>query len=166
MKHIASLIIALLLVVSGVLGYSYHQKSTEAEDAKSGLLSVSNTAMFCLTDMDALVTMVENNVSDSVIRERVSRYTFCALMLSEASASLYDATGEKIYWDVHVASTNLADFFNHVRNQYSREGIERNADLFEELGEAIFQVYDALGKGNLTETQTERLLNLAKTLSW
>ncbi len=65
MKHIASLIIALLLVASAVLGYLYHRKSAEAEDAKSGFLSVSNTALFCLTDMGALETMFKNNASES-----------------------------------------------------------------------------------------------------
>ncbi len=167
MKRIASLIIALLLVVSCSLGYAYYQKSNEAEDAKSGLISVSNTALLCLTDVDALVTMAENNVSDSVIRERVTRYAYCAETLSEASASLYEATGEKIYWEVHVASTNLADFFNHARNiKNPRGAIEKNAGVLEELSEAVFQVYDALRKGNLTETQSKRLLNLTESLSW
>ncbi|WP_240911690.1 hypothetical protein [Thermococcus sp. LS1] len=76
-------------------GYTYYEKRAEVDDAKRGLIAVSNTALFCLTDIGALETMLENNTSEELVREGIGRYAFCSLTPSEASASLYDITGEE-----------------------------------------------------------------------
>jgi len=86
------------------------------KEVENDLLSVSNTALFCLSDMDSLKTMLESNVSEGLMRERIGRYTYCALVLSGASEALYKATGDEMYWNVHVAAENLSVFFNHARN--------------------------------------------------
>ena len=64
MKRILAVTVA-LLVLSAFLGYSYREKSAEADEAKVGLRAVFSAALFCLTDMGALETMFKNNASES-----------------------------------------------------------------------------------------------------
>jgi len=161
------LAVILALLVSALFGHAYHEKNREIKNAEGGLLSVSSTALFCLSDMGALKTMLESNASDELVRERVGRYAFCSLALSEASASLYDATGEKEYWDVHVAASNLAVFFNRARNSDDPRGlVARNVDVLLRVGREISRMYGAWAKGNVTEGMASDLLNLTETLSW
>ncbi|ASA77948.1 hypothetical protein CDI07_06430 [Thermococcus sp. 5-4] len=156
-----------LLIISASLGYAYHEKGAEVEDAKAGLFAVSNTALYCMTDIYALKIMLENNASEELIRERVGRYTYCALMLREASASLYDITGEEKYWNLHVAATNLMDYFNHARNSEDpREVVAENLEVLMRIKDGISEIYHAWGTGNVTEDMTSNLLNLTQELSW
>jgi len=166
MRRLLAVILA-LLVVSSLIGYSYHRKSGDVKNAESGLLSVSTTAIFCLSDMGALKTMVEHNTSADLLREHAGRYAYCAQVLSEASESLYELTGKETYQDLHAAASNLAVFFNHVRNSGEpKELLLKNVDVIVPIGDAISEVYKAELRGGLRENQTGRLLNLTEGLSW
>ncbi|AEK73853.1 hypothetical protein GQS_09795 [Thermococcus sp. 4557] len=166
MNRLVSIIVA-LLVLSAFLGYAYHGKSAEVDDARVGLMAVSNTALFCLSDMGALETMLENNASEELIRERTGRYAHCAQMLAEATVSLYDINGEEKYWNLHVAATNLMDYFNHARNSEDpREVVAENLDVLLQIDREISRMYQEWGKGNVTEDMTSKLLNLTEGLSW
>ncbi|WP_297436063.1 hypothetical protein [Thermococcus sp.] len=166
MNRLLALAVA-LLIISASLGYAYHEKRAEVDDAERGLIAVSNTALFCLTDIDALETMLENNASDEAVRERVSRYAHCAWVLSEASFSLYDITGEEKYWKLHVASANLADYFNHARNSENpRELVARNLDVLLRIDDEISGIYRPWTTGNVTKDMTDNLLNLMEGFSW
>ena len=160
-------VVVVLLVLSASIGYGYHEKSTEVRKAKDGLLSVSTTTLFCLSDMGAFKTMVEYNASGDLLRERAGRYAYCALTLSEASESLYELTGKESYRNLHVAASNLAVFFNHLMNsEEPKELLLKNADVLVTLGEAVSNVYRAELRGGLSENQTSRLVNLTEGLSW
>lgn len=166
MNRLVSIIVA-LLVLSAFLGYAYHGKSAEVDDARVGLMAVSNTALFCLSDMGALETMLENNASEELIRGRTGRYAHCAQMLAEATVSLYDINGEEKYWNLHVAATNLMDYFNHARNSEDpREVVAENLDVLLQIDREISRMYQEWGKGNVTEDMTSKLLNLTEGLSW
>jgi len=166
MKRILAVTVA-LLVLSAFLGSSYREKSAEVDEAKAGLKAVSSAALFCLADMGALETMLKNNVSEELVRERVGRYAFCSLVLSKASASLYKVTGKKMYWNLHVASANLADFFSHVRNsEEPRKLVAENLDVLLQIDREISGMYREWGKGNVTEDMTSKLLSLTEGLSW
>ena len=165
MRRLLAVILA-LLVVSSLIGYSYHRKSGDVKNAESGLLSVSTTAIFCLSDMGALKTMVEHNASADLLRERAGRHAYCAQVLSEASESLYELTGNETYWNLHVASSNLAVFFNHVRNSEGpKESLLKNVDTLVAIGNVISEVYKAELRNDLRENQTSRLVNLTEGLS-
>ena len=160
-------VIVVLLVVSSLFGYTFHRRSVDVKNAESGLLSVSTTALFCLSDMGALRTMVEHNANADLLRERAGRYAYCAQVLSEASESLYELTGRETYRDIHAAASNLAVFFNHVRNSGEpKKSLLRNVDTLSALGDAISEVYKAELRGSLGENQTSRLVNLTEGLSW
>ncbi|NJE53888.1 hypothetical protein [Thermococcus sp. 21S9] len=160
-------VIVVLLIVSGFLGYAYHEKNAEVGNAREGLIAVSTTTLFCLSDMGALKTMIEHNASADLLRERAGRYAYCAQVLSDASESLYELTGKETYWNLHVASSNLAVFFNHVRNSGEPKGLLlKNVDVLFAIGDAISEVYKAELRGSLGENQTGQLVNLTEGLSW
>ncbi|WP_297535681.1 hypothetical protein [Thermococcus sp.] len=160
-------VIVVLLVVSSLFGYAFHRRSVDVKNAESGLLSVSTTALFCLSDMGALRTMVEHNASADLLRERAGRYAYCAQVLSEASGSLYKLTGKESYRNLHLAASNLAVFFNHVRNSGEpKKSLLKNADVIAAIGDAISGIYRAELRGSLKENQTGRLVNLTEGLSW
>ncbi|CAI1493219.1 conserved exported protein of unknown function [Thermococcus nautili] len=166
MNRLVAIIVA-LLVLSASLGYAYHEKSAKVDDARAGLMAVSNTALFCLSDLGALETMLENNASEELVRERVGRYAFCSLMLSEASSSLYEVTGEEIYWNVHVAASNLADFFNHAKNSKDpRKPVAENLSILLQIDREVSGMYREWTRGNVTESMASQLLNLTEGLSW
>ena len=172
MKHIASLIIALLLVVSVALGYSYHQKSVESENAKNGLISALTPTLHCLEEITLLKPMIEHNATrdplqSQVLYEKVRRFNYCAWVLADIAEDLYQLTKDEKYWNLHSAASNLEVFLNHVNVHYphAKDDIEKNADLFEEIGESISEIYKS-GRGNFTKAQAERLRNLTESLSW
>ena len=166
MRRLLAVIVA-LLILSAFLGYTYHRVDAEVKNAESGLLSVSTTALSCMSDMDAFKTMLETNASADLLRERAGRYAYCAQLLSEASESLYELTGRETYRDIHAAASNLAVFFNHVRNSGEpKKSLLRNVDTLSALGDAISEVYKAELRGSLGENQTSRLVNLTEGLSW
>ncbi|EEB74165.1 hypothetical protein [Thermococcus sp. AM4] len=166
MRRLLAVIVA-LLILSAFLGYTYHRVDAEVKNAESGLLSVSITALSCMSDMDAFKTMLETNTSADLLRERAGRYAYCAQVLSEASESLYELTGKETYRDIHAAASNLAVFFNHVRNSGEpKELLLKNVDVIVSIGDAISEVYKAELRGGLRKNQTGRLLNLTKGLSW
>ncbi|GAB6101552.1 hypothetical protein JCM16138_07750 [Thermococcus atlanticus] len=156
-----------LLIISASLGYAYHEKRAEVDDAERGLMAISNTALFCLTDIGALETMLENNASEDVLRERVIRHAYCAEVLSEALFSLYDITGEEKYWKLHVASANLAGYFNHVRNSENpKELVAKNLNVLLKIDSEISGIHREWTAGNVTENMIWALVNLTEGLSW
>ncbi|WP_232461033.1 hypothetical protein [Thermococcus radiotolerans] len=160
-------IAVVLLIISASLGYAYHEKEAEVEDAKAGLFAVSNTALYCMTDMYALKTMLENNASEELIRERTGRYAHCAQMLAEATVSLYDINGEEKYWNLHVAAATLAVYFSHATgSEDPREVAAENLDVLLSIEDEISRIYRAWGMGNVTEDMTSNLFNLTQELSW
>ncbi|WP_099211999.1 hypothetical protein [Thermococcus henrietii] len=166
MKRLLAVILALLLV-STFFGYAYHRKSVEVKDSESALLSISASSLFCLSDMGAFKTAIEYNASASLLKERAGRYAYCALALSEASESLYELTGDESYRNLHVAASNLAVFFSHVRNSGEPRGLLlKNVDALVALGSSFSEAYKAELKGSLSGSQTDRLVNLTKGLSW
>ncbi|GAB6134728.1 hypothetical protein [Thermococcus prieurii] len=166
MKRLLAVTLVLLLVFT-FFGYAYHRKSVEVKNSESGLLSVSTTALFCLSDMGAFKTMVEYNASADLLRERAGRYAYCAQVLSEASESLYELTGKESYRNLHVAASNLEIFFNHVRNsEEPKKYLLKNVDALVALGNAFSEAYKVELRGSLGENQTGRLVNLTKGLSW
>ena len=166
MNRLVSIIVA-LLVLSAFLGYAYHGKSAEVDDARVGLMAVSNTALFCLSDMGALETMLENNASEELIRERTGRYAHCAQMLAEATVSLYDINGEEKYWNLHVAAATLAVYFSHATgSEDPREVAAENLDVLLSIEDEISRIYRAWGMGNVTEDMTSNLFNLTQELLW
>ena len=117
-------------------------------------------------NVDALETIIKNNARDGAVWSRVSQYAYCALALSEASFSLYDITGEEKYWKLHVASSNLADYFNHARNSENpRELVARNLNVLLGIDGEISGIYRSWTTGNVTEDMTANLLNLTEGLS-
>ena len=172
MKHVTSLILVLLLIVSGSLGYAYHQKSVESEKGKNGLISALTPTLHCLEEITLLKPMIEHNATrdplqSQVLHEKVRRFNYCAWVLADIAGDLYQLTKDEKYWNLHSAASNLEVFLNHVNVHYpyAKDDLERNADLFEEIGESISEIYKS-GRGNFTNAQTERLLNLTEGLSW
>ncbi|NJE41638.1 hypothetical protein E3E23_07440 [Thermococcus sp. CX2] len=166
MQRVCSLVIAVLLILSTTLGYLYHGERNDVENAKGGIFQASTMAIFCLSDMAALETMLENNVSDDVLRERLSRYTYCAWELSGASFSLYELTGENKYWNLYVAGGNLESYFSTAVNSPDpREKVSKDVRIFNELSEELSSILQNGGVENLTDAEAERLFNLAQSLS-
>jgi len=166
MGRIASLIIVVLLVIAASLGYLYHQGERELESTVNGLSEISNTALFCLEDMNALEIMLENNVSNDVFRERLSRYAYCSVTLEKASFSLYLLNGDERYWKLHVAASNLEVYFHTAMNsQNPREKLSDNMELIKEISRELNAILQNGGVGGLSDAQAEKLFNLTQSLS-
>ncbi|QDA32498.1 hypothetical protein FH039_09605 [Thermococcus indicus] len=166
MRRIASLILAVLLVIAAALSYSYHRQERGLKTAVNGLFEVSNTALFCLEDMDALGIMLESNVSNDVLRERLSRYDYCSMMLEKASFSLYSINRERRYWKLHVAASNMEVYFHTAMNsQNPREKLPENVELITEISREINAILQNGGVEGLSDAQAEKLFNLTQSLS-
>ena len=141
MRHLALIIITVLLIVSSSLGYAYHEKRTEVDDAKNGLISVSNTALFCLADIGALEKMLENNASDGAVWSRVSQYAYCAVTLEKAAFFLYLLNEDENYWRLHVADSNLEVYLHTAMNsQNPLEKISDNMELINKISREINRI--------------------------
>ncbi|WP_457742603.1 hypothetical protein [Thermococcus sp.] len=166
MRRTASLIIAVLLVIAAALGYSYHRQEKELRITVRGLYEVSNTALFCIEDMNALGIMLENNLSNDVLRERLSRYAYCSMMLEKASFSLYSINGERRYWKLHVAASNMEVYFHTAMNsQNPREKISGNVELINGISLEISAILQNGGVEGLSDVHVEKLSNLTQSLS-
>ncbi|ASJ12989.1 hypothetical protein [Thermococcus thioreducens] len=165
MGRIASLIIAVLLVVAASLGYLYHQGEREVKAAVNGLFGVSNTALFCLEDMNAIAIMLENNVSNDVLRERLGRYAYCSVTLEKAAFSLYLLDGDESYWRLHVAASNLEIYFHTAMNSPNpREKVSDNVEIINEISREINAILQNGGVKGLNDAQAEKLFNLTQSL--
>jgi len=166
MRHLALIIITVLLIISASLGYAYHEKRTEVDDAKNGLISVSNTALFCLTDIGALEKMLENNASEEAVRERLGRYAYCSMVMEKAALSLYLLNGDGRYWRLHVAASNLEVYFHTAMNsQNPREKISDNMELINAISREINAILQKGGVKELSDAQAEKLFNLTQSIS-
>ncbi|CAD5244772.1 hypothetical protein [Thermococcus camini] len=166
MRHLALIIISVLLIVSASLGYAYHEKKTEVDDAERGLMAISNTALFCLEEMNALGIMLENNVSKDVLRERVSRYAYCSVMMEKAAFSLYLLNEDERYWRLHVAASNLEVYLHTAMNSPNPdEVLSDDVKLLNEISRELGAVLENGGVGELSPARAERLFNLTQRLS-
>ncbi|NJE10822.1 hypothetical protein [Thermococcus sp. MAR1] len=164
MRHLA--LAVALLIISASLGYAYHEKMAKADDAKNGVISVSNTALLCLEDMNALGIMLENNVSKDVLRERLSRYAYCSVMMEKAAFSLYLLNEDESYWRLHVAAGNLEVYFHTAMNSPNPdEVLSDDVKLLDEISRELGTVLENGGVGELSPARTERLFNLTQKLS-
>ncbi len=165
MNRLLALAVA-LLVISASLGYAYHEKMAEVDDAKNGLISVSNTALFCLEEINALGIMLENNASNDVLRERLGRYAYCSVIMEKAAFSLYLLNGDGRYWRLHVAASNLEIYFHTAMNsQNPREKISDNVERINEISREINAILQKGGVKELSDAQAEKLFNLTQSLS-
>jgi len=170
MRRSCSIIIAVLVValvvVSTSLGYAYHRKSEKVKRAKDGMISISNTDIFCLSDMDALQPMLKYNVGSDLFKARLNRYSYCAQDLADASWSLYQLTGEKRYSYLNSAAQNLNEYFTTAMNAPDpRENVEKNLGTLMKISNTLFDITREGGVQKMTQSQAEKLFNLTQALS-
>ncbi|WP_237698676.1 hypothetical protein [Pyrococcus yayanosii] len=116
--------------------------------------------------MNALGIMLENNVSNDVFRERLSRYTYCSVTLEKASFSLYLLNEDERYWRLHVAASNLEVYFHTAMNsQNPQEKISDNVELINKISREINAILQNGGVKELSDAQAEKLFNLTQSLS-
>ncbi|ASJ05022.1 hypothetical protein [Thermococcus barossii] len=166
MRRVAPLIIAVLLVVTAYTGYWYHQREAELGATMNGLLEVSDMAIFCLEDSDSLGILLKSNVSDDVLRERLSRYTYCSLMLRKASLSIYLANNEERYRNLSLAAADLEVYFHATMNSRNpRKLLSENMETIDEISKELGAILQGGGTKNLSDERVGRLFNLTENLS-
>ncbi|AFL95743.1 hypothetical protein CL1_1544 [Thermococcus cleftensis] len=165
MNRLLALAVA-LLIISASLGYAYHQQEREFEATLNGILDVSNIAVFCLEDMNTIGIMLDGNVSNDVLRERLSRYTYCSVMMEKAAFSLYLLNEDERYWRLHVAASNLEVYLHTAMNSPNPdEVLSDDVKLLDEISRELGAVLENGGVGELSPARAERLFNLTQRLS-
>ncbi|NJE77099.1 hypothetical protein [Thermococcus sp. ES12] len=166
MGRVAPLIIAVLLVVTAYTGYGYHQREAELGATMNGLLEVSDMAIFCLEDSGSLGILLESNVSDDILRERLGRYTSCSMMLRKASFSIYLANNEERYRNLSLVAADLEVYFHATMNSRNpRKLLSENMETIDEISKELGAILQGGGAKNLSDERVGRLFNLTENLS-
>ncbi len=175
MRHIALLVVVVLLIVAASLGYAYHRENVNVGYAKSSLIYLTNNALLCLSNVESLSTMAKYNASvdafTNALYNALYGYSICVQVLSQTSSTLYQLTGEKKYLYLNSVANNLNYYFDIVNHglmfhpDKSRDELIQDGGILTNISN--FVLYTICRKGcvqNMSIEEAEKLNNLTAEL--
>ncbi len=163
-KWVIVAILILLIAYSGFTTYNWLEGERIENRTLNDAIYLSDIPLLQLSDVGLVAeSLIEPDVTDELLTERITHYLFHARTLTYSSSMLQALTNYEKYRLFAAAMSNLQAFFFEVHNgPNSREILTTNLDALKQIGDIL---EETLPIHNLTLADAEELLGLSRNLT-
>jgi hypothetical protein len=163
-KWVILVILILFVAYSGFATYNWLEGERIENRTLNDAIHLSDIPLLELSDVGSVAeSLIEPDVTDELLTERITQYLFHARTLSYSSSMLQALTNDEKYRLFGTAMSNLQAFFIEVNNRSNRKEIlTTNLDVLKQMDDILEEI---LPIDNLTLADAEKLLELSGNLT-
>lgn len=163
-KWVIVAILVLFIAYSGFATYNWLEGERIENRTLNDAIYLSDIPLLELSDVGSVAeSLIEPDVTDELLTERITQYLFHARTLTYSSSMLHALTNDEKYRLLATGMSNLQAFFGEVHNgPNSKEILTTNLDALKQIGDVL---EETLPIDNLTLADAEELLGLSGDLT-